>query len=185
MPVIVSMLRGVNVGGHNQIRMDALRDLYLSLGLGHAQTFIQSGNVICTTQARGLDRLAKRIEDAIERSFGFRCEVILRTAAELKDAVARNPFAARPGIDPAKLLVTFLGADPDPEGRHKVLAMNAAPEELYMDGRQVYIYFANGLARPKLSWAQIGKIMKTPATARNWNTVRKLLEIAERLEAAL
>ena len=185
MPVIVSMLRGVNVGGHNQVKMDALRDLYQSLGLGHAQTFIQSGNVVCTTRARDLAGLAKRIEDAIERSFGFRCEVIVRTAGELRDAVARNPFAARPGIDPAKLLVTFLGADPDPEGRHKVLGMNAAPEELHVDGRQVYIYFHNGLARPKLSWATVGKIMRTPATARNWNTVRKLLEIAERLEAAL
>jgi uncharacterized protein (DUF1697 family) len=185
MSVIVSMLRGVNVGGHNQIRMDALRDLYQSLGLGHAQTFIQSGNVVSTTRARDLEGLAKHIEDAIERSFGFRCEVIVRTASELREAVARNPFAARPGIDPAKLLVTFLGADPDPEGRNKVLAMNAAPEELYVDGRHVYIYFPNGMGRPNLSWAQIGKIMKTPATARNWNTVRKLLEIAERLEAAL
>jgi len=184
MPVIVSMLRGVNVGGHNQIKMDALRDLYLSLGLRHAQTFIQSGNVICTTRARDLAGLAGTIEDAIERSFAFRCDVVLRTASELRDAIARNPFAARPGIDPAKLLVTFLAADPDPEGRDKVLAMNAAPEELRIDGRQVYIYFANGMARPKLSWAQIGKIMKTPATGRNWNTVRKLLAIAERLEEA-
>jgi uncharacterized protein (DUF1697 family) len=185
MPVIVSMLRGVNVGGHNQIKMETLRSLYQSLGLGHAQTFIQSGNVVATTRARDLPGLAKRIEDAIERSAGFRCDVILRTVSELRDAVARNPFEARPGIDPAKLLVTFLAAAPDPEGRDKVLGMNAAPEELRIDGRHVYIYFANGLARPKLSWTLIGKIMKTPATGRNWNTVRKLLEIAERLEAAL
>jgi len=185
MPVIVSMLRGVNVGGHNQVKMDALRNLYQSLGLRQAQTFIQSGNVICTTKTCDLAGLAKHIEDAIERSFGFRCGVILRTASELRDAIARNPFAARPGIDPAKLLVTFLAADPDPLGRDKVLAMNAAPEELRIDGRQVYIYFPNGMARPKLPWALIGKTMKAPATARNWNTVRKLLEIAERLEAAL
>jgi uncharacterized protein (DUF1697 family) len=184
MPVIVSLLRGVNVGGHNPVRMNTLRDLYESLGLRRAQTFIQSGNVICAAPERGLDRLAPRIEDAIERSFGFRCGVILRTVSELREVVARNPFATRPGIDPAKLLVTFLAGDADPQGLGELLAMDAAPEELRMDGRQVYVYFPSGMARPKLSWARIGKIVKTPATGRNWNTVRKLLAMAEQLEAA-
>lgn len=183
MPVIVSLLRGVNVGGHHQIKMEALRQLYESLGLHHAQTFIQSGNVICSAPARDLVRLAKRIEDGIEESFGFRCDVILRGTAELRDAIARNPFAGRPGIDPARLLVTFLASDPDPEGCAKVLAMNTDPEEVRIDGREVYLYFPNGLARPKLSWPLIGKILKTTATARNLNTVNKLLAMAERLEA--
>jgi uncharacterized protein (DUF1697 family) len=184
MPVIVSLLRGINVGGNNQIRMDALRRLYESLGMGRVETFIQSGNVICTTKARDLARLTSRIEDAIEQSFGFRCGVVLRTASELHDAVARNPFAARPGIDPARLLVTFLGADPDPEGCRKVLAMAAGNEEVRVDGRHVYLYFPDGIARTQLTWALIGKTMKTSATARNWNTVQKLLEIAGRLEVS-
>ena len=115
MPVIVSLLRGVNVGGH-QVKMDALRGLYESLGLRRAETFIQSGNVVFATQSRDLVRLAKRIEEAIEKSFGFRCDVILRATGEMRDALARNPFAARPEIDPARLLITFLAADPDPEG---------------------------------------------------------------------
>jgi uncharacterized protein (DUF1697 family) len=164
--------------------MDALRGLYESLGLRRAQTFVQSGNVVCTTQARDLARLSKRIEDALEQTFGFRCDVILRTASELGDVVTRNPFAARSGIDPARLLVTFLAAAPDPEGCKKVLALDIEPEELKIDGRQVYIYFPDGLARPKLSWALIGKILKTPATARNWNTVEKLHALAGRLEAS-
>jgi uncharacterized protein (DUF1697 family) len=184
MPVIVSMLRGVNVGGHHQIKMPELRGLCESLGMSQVETFIQSGNVIGVARARDLARLGKQIEDAIERRCGFRCDVILRTAAELRDAIARNPFAARPGIDPARLLVTFLGGDPEPTGREQVLKMDIAPEELHIHGRQAYIYFPDGIARPKLSWALIGKAVKTPATARNWNTVRKLLEIAERLEAA-
>jgi uncharacterized protein (DUF1697 family) len=75
MPVIVSMLRGVNVGGRHQIKMEALRELYESLGLRHAKTFIQSGNVVCRAPERGLACLAPRIEDAIEERFGFRCGV--------------------------------------------------------------------------------------------------------------
>jgi uncharacterized protein (DUF1697 family) len=184
MPVIVSLLRGVNIAGHHQIKMDALRDLYESLGLRQAQTFIQSGNVICTAPARGVGRLSKRIEDAIEERFGFRCDVILRTATELREAIARNPFAERPGIDPARLVLSFLSTDPDPEGCVKVQAMNIDPEELKIDGRHVYIYFPNGMARPKLSWHLIGKALKTCVTARNLNTVQKLLAMAERLEAS-
>ena len=185
MPVIVSLLRGVNVGGNNKIKMSELRELYESLGLRQAETFIQSGNVVCTTYARDLTKVAKRIEDAIEERFGFRCDVVLRTAAELRDALVRNPFAKREGIDPAKLLVTFLAADPDPEGCSKVGAMNHAPEELHIDGREVYIYFPDGMGRSKLSWPKIGKSMKTSGTGRNMNTVEKLLAMADRLETAL
>src|SRR5271169_5370505 len=93
MIVVISMLRGVNVGGHNKIKMDALRTLYESLGLRDPQTFIQSGNVIFRTEEHDLVRLARRIEDAIERRFGFRPNVIVRTASELRDVIARNPFA--------------------------------------------------------------------------------------------
>jgi uncharacterized protein (DUF1697 family) len=63
-----------------------------------------------------------------------------------------------------------------------VLAVKADPEELRMEGRELYIYFPNGMARPKLSIAAIERILKTPSTGRNWNSVRKLLEIAEGLE---
>lgn len=184
MPVIVSLLRGVNVGGAHQVKMDALRSLYESLGLRHTETFIQSGNIVFTTKACNLVRLARRIEDAIDKRFGFRCDVVLRTGAELRDALPRNPFAEREGIDPAKVLVIFLAGDPDPEGCAKLRAMDIAPEELHLDGREVYVYFAGGMARPKLSWHLIGKILKTPATGRNLNTVRKLLAMAERLEAS-
>ncbi len=149
MAVIVSMLRGVNVGGHNMIKMDALCALYESLGLRKVETFIQSGNVIFTTQARDRTALTKRIEDAIEKKFGFHADLVLRNAAELRDTLARNPFADRLDIDPAKILIVFLASDPDPEGCAKVRALDIAPEELHIDGREVYVYFANGMARPK------------------------------------
>src|SRR5665811_2227083 len=104
MPVIISMLRGVNVGAHNRIKMDALRALYESLGLRDPQTYVQSGNVVFRTDKRDLVALAKRIEDAIEQGFGFRPTVILRTSGELREVIARNPFAKRRGIEPTKLL---------------------------------------------------------------------------------
>jgi uncharacterized protein (DUF1697 family) len=183
MAVLVSMLRGVNVAGHNQIKMEALRALYEKLGLRDAQTYVVSGNVVFRTKERNLTALAHRIEDAIERDFGFRPAVVVRTTSELRGVIARNPFASRRGIDPSKFLVTFLAGYPGAEGREQVLKIKADPEDLFIDGREVYIYFPNGIARPKLSWTTIAKTLGTCGTARNWNSVRKLLEIAEKLEA--
>ena len=135
MHVIISLLRGVNVGGHNKIKMDALRGLYASLKLRNAQTYVQSGNVIFRTNERDLVQLAKRIENAIERHFGFRPNVILRTSAEMRAVIAKNPFANRRSLDPRKLLVTFLAHDPGKEAREKLLGMKTNPEELHLIGR--------------------------------------------------
>lgn len=162
--------------------MEALRSLYESLGLRDAQTYVVSGNVVFRTKAHNLTALAKRIENAIERNFGFRPRVILRTTSELKDVVARNPFRTRGGIEPSKFLVMFLESHPAAEALEQVLKIKADPEELFIDGREVYIYFPNGMARPKLSWVAVEKKLKIAGTGRNWNSVTKLLEIAEALE---
>lgn len=182
MAVLVSMLRGINVGGHNKVNMGELRSLYESLGLQDAQTYVQSGNVVFRTKERNLAALAKRIEEGIERRFGFRVDVIVRTASELRDVIARNPFAKRRAVDPGKLLVTFLANHPSAQARDQVLKINIYPEELHIDGREVYIYFPDGMGRSKLSWPTIGKKLGTTGTGRNWNSVTTLLEIAEQLE---
>jgi uncharacterized protein (DUF1697 family) len=184
MAVVIALLRGVNVGGHNKIKMEALRALFESLKLRDPHTYIQSGNVVFRTKERDLGILTQRIENGIERTFGFRAAVILRTTSDLRDVILRNPFATRRGIDPHKLLVTFLASDPDADARSQVLKIKIESEELKIDGREAYIYFPNGIARSKLSWATIAKTLKTSGTARNWNSVTKLLEIAESLEAS-
>ena len=178
------MLRGVNLGPHNRVKMDELRALYESLKLREPQTYVQSGNVIFKTDERDLIKLTKRIEAAIEKKFGFRSDVVLRSTAELRDVIARNPFAKRRGIEPSKLLVTFLAGDPGEEARVTARAIKCAPDELFVDGREAYIYFPNGAGRPTLSWAGIPKILKVSGTARNWNSVTKMLEMAEKMEAA-
>jgi uncharacterized protein (DUF1697 family) len=178
MPVVISMLRGINVGGHHKIPMDALRDLYGSLKLRGPQTYVQSGSVVFEVEDRNLAPLAARIEQAIERKFGFRVSVILRTSAELRDAVEKNPFAGRSGIEPSKLAVTFLATRPSAEASSRLLAIETAPEELHIHGRELYTYYPNGMARPKLSWALVERTLAIPGTSRNWNTVTRLLEMA-------
>src|SRR6185437_10766504 len=183
MPVVISMLRGVNVGGHNKIKMDALRALYESLKFTGCQTHIQSGNVIFKTKERNLAKLASQIQTAIERSFGFRPDVILRTSDELRDVIARNPFAKRRGIEPGKLVVTFLAGAPAPEARDNLLKLKTDPEELRMGDHELYIYFPNGMGRSKLTWSLIERTLKVSGTCRNWNSVTKMLAIADALAA--
>jgi uncharacterized protein (DUF1697 family) len=182
MTTIISMLRGVNVGGHNQIKMDALRSLYESLGLKNPQTYVQSGNVVFKTKEKNLAGLAARIEDAIEQKFGFRPGVVLRTAPELKDVIARNPFAKRRDINPGKLLVVFFNDEPGQDDCGLLQRVKTEGENVRADGREFYLYFPDGAGRSKL-FAAIGRLKKS-GTSRNWNTVTKLLEMTEKVETA-
>jgi uncharacterized protein (DUF1697 family) len=184
MRVIISFLRGVNLAGRHMIRMDDLRALYAALGLRDVQSHLQSGNVVFRTKDRNLLTLAKRIEAAIEKKYGFHCDVILRTTADLRAVIARSPFARRRGLEPSKLLVTFLADHPPKELSTQILAIQPEPEEeLRLDGRELYVYFPDGMGHSKLFRTLFGKLLKKEGTGRNWNTVTKLLEIAEALEA--
>src|SRR4029077_3214784 len=104
MAVIISMLRGVNLGPHNRLKMEELRALYESLKLRGAQTYVQSGNVIFKSEEPDMVKLGLRIEKAVEKAYGFHSDVILRTASELKAVVANNLFVDRSDIHPSKLL---------------------------------------------------------------------------------
>ena len=184
MPVFVSLLRGVNVGAHHRIKMDALRGLYQSLGFSDINSYVQSGNVLFRTKDKDEAKLRDRIEAGIDKKFGFRPDVVLRTTAEMRTTVAKNPFAKRKNIDPASLLVTFLAEEPAAEAKKKLAEIKTDPDLIYLIGRELYIYFPEGLARPKLPWMTVAKALKTTGTGRNWNSVEKLLEMAEELEAS-
>jgi uncharacterized protein (DUF1697 family) len=184
MAVVIAMLRGVNVGGYQKIKMEELRTLCGSLELRDAQTYIQSGNVVFREDSAEPGTLARRLEDGIEKTFGFRPDVMVRTPSELRKVIAKNPFAGRSGIDPSRLLVSFMASAPTPQARDKVLALPCDPEELRIQGRELYVYYPNGMARPKISMARIEKVLQRSATGRNLNTVLKLMAMAEILEAS-
>ena len=181
MTAMICLLRGVNVVGSNQIKMDALRDLCVSLKLCRTQTYIQSGNVVFQTDERDHAKLAARIESAIEKNHGFRPAAVFRTAAEMREVIARNPFDSRKRIEPGKLIVTFLATEPAAETQKALLALEPNPEEMHVKGREIYVYFPDGMGRSKFA-GLLARKLKNTGTARNWNTVMKLLEMAEKLE---
>ena len=182
MPVLISMLRGVNVGPHKRIKMDALRAVYESLNLQDPRTYVQSGNVIFRTKEKNLKKLVGQIQDGIEKAFKCRPAVILRTTEELRQAIAATPFDSRRNLEPGKILVTFLAGDPSGDSAVMLAAWKSYPEEIHLKGRELYIYFPNGSGRSKLPWSQVEKLLKVTGTARNWNSVRAMLQIAEEME---
>lgn len=183
MPVLIAFLRAVNVGGHAKIKMDALRELFLSLKFAEPQTYVQSGNVIFKSSEQDLAHVAKRIQQGIEKKFGCCPEVVLRTPDDLRAVISKNPFRKRSNIEPGKLLVSFLASDPAKDSQKSLTALEIQPEELYLIGRELFIYFPDGMGRSKLPWSRLDKFLQTSGTGRNWNSVTKILEIAERLES--
>jgi len=181
MNVMICLLRGVNLAGHKKVPMEVLRNLCTCLKHCDVQTDVQSGNVVFRTREPDPLVVAKELEKAIEKQFGFRSDVIVRTPSELRNVIARNPFAKRSGIEPGKLLVTFLAAAPAPEIRDAILRIKAFPEEVHLSGRELYVYYPDGMGRSRLSGV-IDKSLQKIGTGRNWNTVTMLLEMAEKLE---
>ena len=181
MPVLISLLRGVNVGGHHKIKMEELRSVYGELGFTDVRSYVQSGNVLFKSRAAGSAKLAGRIEDAIEQKWGFRPAVILRTLAEMAAVVETNPFDGRDDVAPNHLAVIFLGAAPAAKAVQSITAMSWAPEEVRLAGRELFIHFPNGMGQSKLAPNSLEKILNTAGTARNWNTVTKLLAMAKEM----
>jgi len=178
MTPVICLLRGVNVGGHAKIAMSELREICLSLKLRNPATYIQSGNAVFATNEADLTALASRIESAIEKRLGFRPTVMLRTAQEMRAIIRANPFARRSGLDPGKLVVSFLAAPLTADLSSRITAIKVGPEEIRCGDRELYIYFPDGQGRSKLP-PVLERTAKIPATARNWNTVLKLLSMAE------
>ena len=182
MTVWVSMLRGVNVGGHSRIKMKPLQELYEFLGLQNVRTMLQSGNVLFTSGLKDRDRLARRIEQEIERRFELKVTVLLRTLGDLKMLVERGPTLAE-NADPRKLLVMFLDGVADARTQKALLTAHKGPEMIEIRGPEIYLYYPDGVGRSKLSNAFIEARLNLAGTSRNWNTLKKLIEAGNAIEA--
>ena len=182
MTVYVSMLRAVNVGGTSRIKMDALRAVYESIGLKDVRTLLQSGNVLFRSGITDREQLVKRITQELARRLELEVGVILRTLAEIASIVERGPVLS-PRADKAKLLVMFLSTVPDGAAQAALVKAHKGPEMLEMRGPEIYLYYPDGVGRSKLTGAVIESKLNVSGTARNWNTLQKLLETGRALES--
>ena len=180
MTAFVSLFRGINVGGHHKIKMDELKDVHESLGFKDVFPYIQSGNVVFQSDDADVARLQGQIEDAFEKRFGFHVQVLVRTSADIGEIIDNNPFQGQPGKESKWVVVLFLAAHPDETAQQDLLKTYGGPEELFISGKEVYIYYTNGIGRSKLSLSLLEKKLKTVGTARNWNTVLQLQKLLQR-----
>jgi uncharacterized protein (DUF1697 family) len=170
----VALLRGINVGRAHQLGMPRLTELLTARGYGNVRTHLRSGNVVLDSELSEAD-LAGDLTGAIEREFGFDVPVVVRTGAEIAAVVAGDPFATV-ATDPARYLVTFL---PEPPAPAAVDALPPADSGEYLvRGRELYLWLPDGIANTPLAAWKWDRLLGVPGTGRNWNTVRKLAELA-------
>lgn len=169
----VILLRAVNVGGAS-LPMAGLRALLTDLGAREVRTYIQSGNAVCVPPGDPAD-FDRAIEKAIEAEYGFFREAISRSPEELKAALDSHPFDV---IEPRYSYIAFMTEPPAAEAVAKARTYETGDDRWDIIGRDWHIRYAHGAGRPEMKAAPIGRALKVPATARNLNTVRKLIDLA-------
>jgi uncharacterized protein (DUF1697 family) len=175
MPRHIALLRGINLGSRNRVSMPELRELLAGHGYKDVETLVQSGNVVFTSRMSP-KRLERQLQEQIADGLGVDTPVVVRTRDELAQVVELNPLA-RVATEPKRYQVTFLIDDPEPDAVGRVEAADVAPERLVVAGREVYTWHPEGVQRSKAN-AAVQKHLGL-GTARNWNTVTKLLEMAD------
>ncbi|HIG39636.1 MAG: DUF1697 domain-containing protein [bacterium] len=173
MNVYIALFRGINVGGKNILSMKALIGILDELGFVEINTYIQSGNVIFRSSKKCSSSTATQVGKKIMAQHGFKPKVLLLGETELRLAVKNNPF----NTDEAKALhFYFLDAIPESPDLAKLEGLKSDSEEFALFGTVFYLYAPDGIGRSRLA-AVVEKNMGVAATARNWNTVNKLISM--------
>ena len=172
----VALLRGINVGGKNMLPMKELVGMFVAAGCGDVTTYIQSGNVVFSANAKVVAGLGSVIAARVEERFGLRVPVVLRTAAEMESVVRGNPFL-KAGASDETLNVCFLADLPSADRVAGLDAGRSAPDAFAVVGREIYMRLVKGISGTKLTNAYFDSKLKTVSTMRNWRTVLKLAEM--------
>ena len=170
----VALLRGINVGGKAKLPMKELAAIFAAVGARDVQTYIQSGNVVFESDAA--EPLVEAVTKQIAAVYGYPGRIVLRSGAELRKAYKVNPFE-KAGA-PAETLHVYFLADMPASAAVKLLDPEHSPGDSFaVVGREIYLRMPRGMARTKLTNAYFDAKLKTVSTARNWNTVGKLVEM--------
>ena len=172
----IAFFRGINVGGNRVLPMKSLVTLIEGIGGRKVRTHIQSGNAVFCHVDHRAEKLAGRIETAVLKAHGFTPTVLLLTRKELESAAKANPFSAAVSA-PASLHLAFLAAPPVNADLDGLNAIKRADEAYAIIGNTFYLHAPAGIGQSKLA-ARYEKLLGVPATARNWNTVQKVLEMS-------
>ncbi|WP_130735544.1 DUF1697 domain-containing protein [Flavobacterium sp. J27] len=177
MTIHLALLRGINVSGHNMIKMDALKKALENIGLKDVQTYIQSGNVFVKSEETNAAAVGFQIKQEIFKCFGHEVPVIVIHKKDLEDCFSNNIFLKEKEIDTKKLYVAFLSKTITQEAMNDLKMSQVKPDECQIDGNKIFIKYDKGAGKTKFDQKYIEKKLLLTATIRNWNTVTKLLEL--------
>jgi uncharacterized protein (DUF1697 family) len=177
MKTFIALLRGINVGGHRKIEMAALRALGAELGFTAIQSYIQSGNLVFASTGTTAAAEAS-LDRAIADRFGFPVEVLVRAAEAWPALVQGNPFLKACAQEPNLVMMALAKRPPSKDAATALRERATQGERIETAGEALWIHYAGGVARSKLSPALIDRLVGSPVTARNWRTVLKLAELA-------
>lgn len=173
----LALLRGINVSGHNMIKMDALKKMLENMGFQNVETYIQSGNVFFDSEEENAASVGFKIKQEISKVFGYDVPVIMVSKTDLELCFKNNPYLKEKECDIKKLYIAFISKELTAAAINDLKTSNFKPDEVAIDSNRIYIKYAIGAGKTNLDQKYIEKKLNVVATIRNWNTVTKLLEI--------
>lgn len=171
----ICLLRGINVGSTKRMLMDDLKNLFESLGFTNISTYIQSGNVVFSSDEH-VDALKSKIENAITSKFGFQVDSLVFDEELLSFILSNNPFEQVASYSIDNLYVTIISETAN-SGAEQLLEPAAQGDLFKINGRAIYIYVKTKYSDSKLTNGFIEKKLKTSATTRNWKTLNQLYKM--------
>jgi uncharacterized protein (DUF1697 family) len=176
MHTYIALLRGINVGGKNSLPMKDLVSIFELLGANNVKTYIQSGNVVFQSASKDISSFSKRLETEVKERFGFEPHIIVKGLPEVETAIANNPFPEAES-EPGSLHVGFLAHTPKNPDLRRLESLKKDSERFCLIDNIFYLYAPEGVGRSRLA-ASSERLLGVPMTDRNWNTIRKLKEMA-------
>lgn len=175
----LALLRGINVSGHNMIKMEALKTTLETIGFQNVTTYIQSGNVFVDTEEENAPKVAFLIKQEIFKVFGHEVPVIVINKEDLSACFKNNPFLKDKEVDTKKLYVAFISIELKKESINDLKVSQFKPDEVAIDQNRIFIKYAVGAGKTRFDQKYIEKKLNVTATIRNWNTVVQLLKMFE------
>ena len=175
----LALLRGINVSGHNMIKMETLKTTLENIGFQNVQTYIQSGNVFIDTDEENRAKVGFLIKQEIYKVFGHDVSNVIIGQEDLEACFKNNPFLKELGTDLKKLYVAFVSTVLKNENINDLKISQFKPDIAIIDESRIFIKYEIGAGKTKLDQKYIEKKLNVTATIRNWNTVTQLLKMYE------
>ena len=175
----LALLRGINVSGHNMLKMDALKTTLENIGFKNVQTYIQSGNVFVDSEEENQAKVGFQIKQEIFKVFGHEVPIVVIEKKDLEACLKNNPFLKEKDADTKKLYVAFVSIALQSTSINDLKMSQVKPDEAHIDGNKIFIKYDIGAGKTRFDQKYIEKKLNVTATIRNWNTVTQLLKIYE------